>query len=377
MKVIIVNCFDSSIDRVQSVKKYFEAKKHEVMIIQSDFLHVKKQKRADKKEGYIFVDTISYKKNLSIRRLYSHYDFARKAFKIVENYNPDIVYTIVPPNSLTKFAAKYRKKHNTKLILDVYDLWPESIPSDKIKKILAIPFKMWRNLRDKNLSKADFVITECNLYQEKLKKQLLNQNTKTVYLTRETVEGEIVNNLRDDAIDIAYLGAISNLINIPLIVDIAEKINNKKKVKLHIIGDGEKRDIFLNALKEKNIDYEYYGIVYDRETKKEIFDKCYYGLNLMKESVTIGLTMKSLDYFNYGLPIINNIKYDTEEIVNKYNIGYNFTSNNSEEKINQIIEIKAHDVYEMKKNTKEVFNEIFEISKFNKSMDEVIKKVVI
>ena len=46
----------------------------------------------------------------------------------------------------------------------------------------------------------------------------------------------------------------------------------------------------------------------------------------MKDSVFVGLTMKSMDYFEYALPIINNIKGDTWDFVDQYNIGLNYSS---------------------------------------------------
>ena len=44
----------------------------------------------------------------------------------------------------------------------------------------------------------------------------------------------------------------------------------------------------------------------------------------MKDSVKVGLTIKSIDYFSYGIPIINNIKGDTWKIVEDKNVGINF-----------------------------------------------------
>lgn len=48
--------------------------------------------------------------------------------------------------------------------------------------------------------------------------------------------------------------------------------------------------------------------LYDFQRKQEVFDQCNYGFNVMKPSVVVGLTMKSLDYMCAGLPIINTIK---------------------------------------------------------------------
>ena len=57
-------------------------------------------------------------------------------------------------------------------------------------------------------------------------------------------------------------------------------------------------------------------------------DTCHYGLNIMKDTVCVGLSMKSIDYWECGLPIVNNLKGDTREIVEKEMCGVNI--NNSE-----------------------------------------------
>ena len=59
--------------------------------------------------------------------------------------------------------------------------------------------------------------------------------------------------------------------------------------------------------------------------KKQIFDKCHFGLNIMKDTVCVGLTAKSIDYFQAGLPILNSIQIDTKDIVNKNLFGFNVT----------------------------------------------------
>ena len=96
--------------------------------------------------------------------------------------------------------------------------------------------------------------------------------------------------------------------------------------------------------------------------------KCHFGLNIMKESVCVGLTTKSIDYFSCGLPIINNIKGDTWNIVEKYNVGINVkevsTFANEYEKIN---------IYEMKENVEKVYNRYFTINAFKRCLLECLE----
>ncbi|MFR5683191.1 MAG: glycosyltransferase [Clostridia bacterium] len=288
----------------------------------------------------------------------------------------DLIYVIAPPNSLVKEFVKYRKKTHLKVIIDIYDLWPESMPLEKVKKVLAFPLVYWRELRDKNLKYADLVITECDLYQEILKKELVNSNTGTVYLTRNLdAPIEISKKISIDIIQLAYLGSINNIINIELILQVLLEIQRYKKVILHIIGNGENKQKFLESLDSNHIEYIYYGEIYDAKKQKEIFNKCLFGINLMKSNVCVGLTMKSLDYFKFGLPILNNIQGDTKKLVEERNIGYNLKAENIKEIAKKISGLSKEEILTFKENTKEVFYDLFSNEMYDRKMDELISKI--
>lgn len=236
-----------------------------------------------------------YYKNISINRMKSHYIFAKNALKLVESIKQDIIYVLLPANSLAKFTGEYKRKNgNVKLYFDIMDLWPETMPIGKIK--LLPPFTFWRRLRDKNLKKADYIITEFNLYQEVLKDKLSGIKTTTMYLARKNKNVNSNPNLETDTIDLCYLGSINNIIDIEKIKLIIKEINEFKPVTLHIIGNGESKKDLINKVIDVGATVKYYGKIYDIKKKQEIFDKCHFGLNIMKESVCVGLTMKSIDY---------------------------------------------------------------------------------
>ena len=69
----------------------------------------------------------------------------------------------------------------------------------------------------------------------------------------------------------------------------------------------------------------FHGIIYDPKKKQAIFDRCHAGLNIMKSSVYVGLTMKSMDYFAASLPVINNIQGDTWDFIEQHPIGINYS----------------------------------------------------
>ena len=374
MKVVIISCFDAGETRIDMVYNYFVERGHDVNVLISDFDHFKKNKR-DKINQYQYINTAPYYKNISINRLYSHFKFSYDAFQIVEKLKPDLLYVLVPPNSLAMFASKYKKKHQkVKLIFDIIDLWPESIPLRTIKK--SPTFTYWKEMRDKSLKFADFVILECDLYKTVLGDTLNGINMETVYLAKKEINVTSTPMLSEDEIHLAYLGSINNIIDIPKIKEIIVAINEIKPVTLHIIGDGESKQELIRAAELAGASVVYHGKIYDPQKKQDVFDKCHFGLNIMKNSVCVGLTIKSIDYFQHGIPIINNIQADTFEIISKFKVGVNIlkvTHNCNLQ--NDIIKLLKEKI-DIRKRCKIVFLYLFLEKKFMKKLDIILDNVL-
>ncbi len=136
--------------------------------------------------------------------------------------------------------------------------------------------------------------------------ELPQRKLQTLYLARDFQLYRFVNTPPKDKIALCYLGSINNIIDIPCIGEIIRKFD--LPVELHIIGDGEKREELCETARNAGAEVIFHGIIYDPKKKQAIFDRCHAGLNIMKSSVYVGLTMKSMDYFAASLPVINNIQ---------------------------------------------------------------------
>lgn len=325
MNIVIVDCFDTWEHRVDLLRKIFIEEGHNVEILMSDYRHFEKKKRTDSKPDFKFFNTEPYKKNISIARLHSHRKLSKDIFSYINQNvnNIDLLWVLAPPNTFVADAAKIKRNNpRIKLIIDLIDLWPETMPVGKIKPLL----RPWKQIRDRNLHYADVIITECNLYRDVLRKQLEGKRVETLYLAREDKGHEPHLNLPEDKISLCYLGSINNIIDIEGIVRVVEECGKVKPVVLHIIGDGEKKDELINKVENAGAEVIDHGRVFGRVDKQKIFNSCHYGLNMLKDSVCVGLTMKSIDYFEFGLPIINNIKGDTWYVIEQYGCGMNVDS---------------------------------------------------
>lgn len=364
MKTAIITCFESNEQRMSFVYDVFVKLGHEVIAYTTDFSHIKKAYRNNVPEIYRTIHTKSYAKNMSVSRILSHMNFSKEVFKRVEADEVDLIWLMAPANSLIKEANRFRKKHpNVKLILDIIDMWPESLPVKINKNIL--PFRIWKNIRQKNLVCADLLVSECDMYQEVLS-QDYDGKMKTIYLAQD-IKHDKKHNYDNEKLSLCYIGSINNIIDIDLMVKTVSKIEDN--VVVHVIGEGESTEELLKKMSEVS-EVIYHGPIRDEKEKAMIFDQCHAGLNIYREGLYIGLTTKCLDYFANGLPIINNIKGDTWKMVEEYGVGFNIDESTVLD-VQKIIDLRNNDqkVYEL-------YDEKFTRKSFDTAVREAVNEVM-
>lgn len=365
-KVVIVNSSDIFEYRINLMVDIFKKNGCQVKVVTSDFMHIEKKKRKQGKKDYYYIETVPYRKNISVQRLWSHCKFSIDAYKRIKNWKFDLLYLVVPPNSQAWIAKKYCSS-DVKIIMDIIDLWPESLPTGYTD---LFPFTLWAGIRNHNLKYADFVITECNMYRERLQKYLDNKKTETLYWVHKDSHAERRPCPDNANLSLCYLGSINNIIDIPAIGRIIKELAISRPVVLKIIGDGERRNELIETAEEAGAKVIFYGKIYDFQEKQNIFDTCHFGINIMKKQVCVGLSMKSIDYFEAGLPILNNLSGDTEKLVEKYSVGINLKDLKKCEDIWGLTweeyRLKVRGVYEM----------LFSYQKFQRKFEEIVNSVL-
>lgn len=312
MKVAVVTMFDTFHERMDGLVSYYEQRGDQVIRYESDYSH---RHKTDNRcvPGAIMVKTKPYQKNLSIARIRSHQLFARRVKALIDEEGFDLVHAIIPGNSLVKELTKNK---TYRLVIDVADVWPETLPIPFRQYLFFLSY--WRRVRDAYLPKADVVLAECQLFA-----QIVNASRVSVVYwpgAKPIVERKL-----DDLeiLRFAYVGSISHLLDIDRLVGFLKEIGQYRQTELVVIGAGEKEQELLACLDQHEIRYTFAGMVFDEEKKKALLADCHFGLNVMKPNVVVGLSMKSMDYLRYGLPLINSLPGDSYEWCKKGMLGLN------------------------------------------------------
>lgn len=323
-KCVCISCFDNYENRMRKIIEFFEKNNCDTIYLYADYNHSTKKENVNIYDCGEKIHVRKYNKNISLKRLYSHYIFAKKVRKRIETIKPDVIYCMIPPNYLVKELSDYKQIHpNIKLIYDVYDMWPESFPYVEKINALKFPFAIWKGLRSSNISKADLVLCVSEQEKEALIKEL--DSTPVRVLKPMIPIGEIPQyHPSAEKFSFCYLGMINHIIDIDLGVCILGELAKNKPTVLHIVGEGQNLDEFVEKLKEKKVEVICHGCVFDLKKKNKIFEMCNMGLNIPRKEINSTMSLKAIEYLRAGLPFINNANGDIRIIIEEDGGGLNY-----------------------------------------------------
>lgn len=378
MRACIISYHDSHDynTRIKYLEAFLRSKGYEIETLISDFDHINKCEYHVERSNTQLIHVNTYTKNLSLERINSYVGFAKSCAEcLLKKGKIDLIYLLAPPNSLIKELALLKRKMKFRFIVEVGDMWPESLPVSETVNTIAKPvFYLWRRIRDKYINDADYVIAECELFRTRLIRNGLLVPSKKVYFCKES----LFNNLNAlkydrDHINLCYLGSINNIIDTDYIRKFVDRLSQKKKVAVHIIGKGECEKELCDSIKDAGGDVFFYGPIYDDGEKKEIVSRCHFALNIMKKSVFVGMTMKSLDYFSMGLPIINSVHGDIWDVIENNQCGFN--SDNPCDLALQIAKLSEEEYKLLKDKTITTQENNFSIDIYNRTMDLIFTEI--
>ena len=288
------------------------------------------------------LDEPGYKKNISLKRIYSHKILSKNLKKYLKSlsYKPDVIYCSIPSLDIANTAVKYANKNNIRFILDIQDLWPEAF-----KMAINIPIVsnviFYPMLKKANYiySHSDEIVAVSQTYVDRgtsVNKKVKNGlsvflGTNLDYFDK-CAKSNIIK-FTDDLIRIVYIGTLGTSYDIKSIIDSIAllNINGINNVKFIVMGDGPLKNDFERYAKNKNINCEFTGEV---EYSKMIgyLCSCDIAVNPIIDLSVASIINKVCDYAAAGLPVINtqnSLEY--KKLLKEYNAGINCENGNVED----------------------------------------------
>ncbi len=306
------------------------------LAITTDFDHSKKDYYSKEEMGnpqQIHIHVPRYSKNLSIKRLFSHIVFSKKLYRYLNNLEekPKAIYCTMPSSSSAFVCAKYCKKNHVKFIIDVIDLWPDSLlPFVKGKMFVKGFLFPWTYLARYAYKNADVILGESKKYAEEAK--LYNKKAE-IYPLYLGVDMNIIRDIKynnpvklekpSDEVWIAYAGSLGVSYGFDTLLNAIKLIHNKYEYKLWFIGDGVDRKNIESFINVNKLNAEITGFLpYHKLLGYLMY--CDIGINMFRPGTKVVYSYKFNDYVATDCYILNSLEGETAEMIDDYRIGTNF-----------------------------------------------------
>lgn len=368
MRVWIENPFDNlpiegfRPQRFWLMADAFAASKHDVTLWTSDFNHTTKRKRVKgewsraKGQGAgektlnpqlstfncIQIPSIPYSKNVSVRRMFSHWRYAvtweKMARKFAaENGKPDVIIVSTPPLSTGAVARRLAKEYGARLIFDVMDAWPETFERVAPRWALA-PL---RRIAKGNYLAADHITTVADRYIDLVRSYGYN-GPATRFYHGITIGDTAADSplcraaCSADTIHLAYIGNLGRTYDLETVVKALETLPTAT---LEIAGQGE-QEAMLRRRAAENPRIKFLGYL-GEDDMNALLKRCDIGIVPMAPESCVGVPYKFADYTRAGLAIVSSLGGESGDLLKRYGAGLSYRAGDAADLATAISTIAA------------------------------------
>lgn len=323
---------------------------------------------------------MAYVKNLSVRRILSHLQFANKLRKYLNSLNekPDFIYCVTPTSTSAYVAGKYCKKHGIKFIIDLIDVWPDSLMPLYKTKLIEIATAPWSYVSHSAYKMADYICGESVKYANHAHQLNPSVPWYPIYLgvnkgkTKRLVEESKVEVPPKKApIRLCYGGDLGNSYGFDAILAALTYIHEKGVAyEMYFVGGGDRQEYIENYSKDHHLNVTITGKIPYCDYLKYL-SCCDAAFNAFTKNTKVVHSYKFNDYMAAGNFVLNNLKGETAEMIDKYKIGVNY----DDEQLGLVLYdvCKNWDKYQLYKNNIDGF--VHEVLDADEIYPKVIKKI--
>ncbi|WP_047982586.1 glycosyltransferase family 4 protein [Ornithinibacillus contaminans] len=274
----------------------------------------------------------------------------------------DYILVSTPPIFIVFSAFIGRFLTNSKIILEVRDLWPDSLLGVKaFDSHLTIRF--FRFLEKKMYQKADAIVINSKGFEKHITEKLGHDEKTIVYIPNGPRESELTKHREfSSEFSVVYTGNIGLAQDIGRLKAIAKSLH-EHNIRFNVIGYGIKVAELVNFIETENLSNVR---IFNPATRKK-------SLDLIRESnIAIAflndedvfstvLPGKIIDYITCSTPVIAGVEGTAADLINHNKVGYAYESRDIAKMIHKIMELKQDNkkLEELSDNCEKVIQQEF------------------
>ncbi|MGN0846659.1 MAG: glycosyltransferase family 4 protein [Kiritimatiellia bacterium] len=336
MKVWIVNPFDNlplegnRPQRYWLLARAFARAGHDVTLWTSDFSHARKApRRLEAHEArppdafrLVLVETPPYRHNIGLRRVISHRAFAARwrARAEREDAPPDVLIASLPPLALGCAAMEFCCRLGARrplFVVDVQDAWPETFERVAPRWMLA-PL---RRTAGRIYRAADAIVGVARRYVDLARAYGATAPMKVFRLGIERVDAGPQEESVAPHLRLAYAGNMGASYDLATVI---AGVRELADVTLDLAGSGPD-EAHLRALAAGCARIRFHGYLGAEELRRMLAG-CDAAVIPMFDAACVGVSGKLADYAAAGLPVLNTLHGETEELLRDHGAGFTYAA---------------------------------------------------
>lgn len=280
------------------------------------------------------IPTIPYEKNISLRRIRSHRDYAKKWKELALKPDvacPDVIIVSTPPLATGEVARHLARHFGAKLVVDIQDAWPETfyqVVPRFMRGLAPLLFAPMVKSVKKLLSAADLVTAVSARYVERAR-HLGRADAHLFYhgIDLQNWGRSPIRPVKDAPL-LVYIGSLGVNYDLMSVLKALEKIPNAK---LAIAGAGEQAArlriyVQSNGLSDR---VTFRGYLEDYEVHN-LLQSAAIGIVPLAESSWVGVPYKLGDYTAENLAVLSSLKGETDALLAKYDAGESYAAGSAD-----------------------------------------------
>lgn len=253
---------------------------------------------------------------------------SKKTFDVIFVTSPAIFIGIVG------LIAKYRFK--SKLLLDIRDLWPESLKGVGVLDNTII-IKVFNKIERMLYKNANRIIVNSKGFITHISSSADIPTNLISYIPNGAIEDELTTSNVDKGFNVIYAGNIGLAQDAEMILKLAEELN-KKNINLNIIGYGMKAYELKQYVKENKMKNVLFFNPLTRNECLKIISKSQVGIVTLNDKQVFETVLpgKIIDYMTRGVPIVGSVSGFSKKLIEDTESGFVVNEKNVDEMIKKI-----------------------------------------
>ena len=312
----------------------------------------------------VMLEEPGYRKNVSFARVLSHKRFVEQLrawlARREADWTHDLVFSAYPLIATNLVLAKLKRRLGFRLIIDVQDVWPESIAA-------VFPFlgkhrwPMWPLTLKANRAyqSADGLVAVSETYLARARRTCPEVPGLSVFIgsDRQMTDAIPATPLPPGRFRLIYLGTLSHSYDIStLIRGVRQLRQHHPELELHILGDSTN----MPRIRDECGDGIFYHGLLPYDQMVAFAKSCDLAVNPIVESGLQSVTNKISDYFTLGLPILSSQRNPEAAELIRRGGGEKYDAGSVPSFCEGLSRILRKDLQEVKKQTRQIGTEFFD-----------------